>query len=93
MSKCSILLHRGSKEKMKATVYSTPQCTWCDKVVQMLEDVNDMVVNKVDITESRENYDRMTDMVGNVRNVPQVVVDGKYIGGYTSTERYLKGIK
>ena len=64
---------------MKATVYGTPECTWCDRVIQMLENVNDMVVDKVDITESRENYDRMTDMAGNVRKVPQVVVDGKYI--------------
>jgi glutaredoxin len=78
---------------MKATVYGTPECTWCDRVIQMLENVNDMIVDKVDITESRENYDRMTDMAGNVRKVPQVVVDGKYIGGYTSTELYLKGIK
>ena len=23
------------------------------------------------------------------RTVPQVVIDGKYIGGYTETERYL----
>ena len=23
------------------------------------------------------------------RSVPQVVIDGKYIGGYTETERYL----
>ena len=27
------------------------------------------------------------------RTVPQVVIDGKYIGGYTETERFLGGLK
>ena len=76
---------------MKAIVYSTPQCNWCDKVVELLENVNEMVVDKIDITESRENYDMMTDVAGNVKQVPQVVIDGKYIGGYTNTDHYLRG--
>ena len=39
------------------------------------------------------SYGTKTDMAGNVRKVPQVVVDGKYIGGYSSTELYLRGRK
>jgi len=34
--------------------------------------------------------DNMLKAAGNVKTVPQVVIDGKYIGGYTETERYLK---
>ena len=76
---------------MEATVFSTPKCTWCDKVARMLTDV-EIEVNKIDITESRENYDLMMDMTGNVKTVPQVVVDGNLIGGYTETERFLNNL-
>ena len=74
---------------MEAIVYSTPACTWCDKVTNLLIDA-EAEVNKIDITESRENFDMMTNVAGNVRTVPQVVVDGKYIGGYKETEEYLR---
>ena len=76
---------------MEATVFSTPKCSWCDKVARMLTDV-EIEVNKIDITESRENYDLMMDMTGNVKTVPQVVVDGNFIGGYTETERFLNNL-
>ena len=76
---------------MEASVFSTPKCTWCDKVTRMLTDV-EIEVNKIDITESRENYDLMMDMTGNVKTVPQVVVDGNLIGGYTETERFLNNL-
>ena len=73
---------------MKAIVYGTPRCSWCDKVKHMLEDTK-ISVEKLDITESN-NLDNMLKAAGNVKTVPQVVIDGKYIGGYTETERYLK---
>ena len=76
---------------MEATVFSTPKCSWCDKVARMLTDV-EIEVNKIDITESRENVELMTDMAGDVRTVPQVIVDGKHIGGYTETERFLNNL-
>ena len=76
---------------MEATVFSTPKCSWCDKVARMLTDV-EIEVNKIDITESRENFDLMTDMACDVRTVPQVIVDGKHIGGYTETERFLNNL-
>ena len=74
---------------MEALVFSTPKCSWCDKVVSVLKGVN-VKVDKIDITESRENYNMMTDAAGDVKTVPQVVVDGKYIGGYTEIERFLR---
>ena len=76
---------------MEATVFSTPKCSWCDKVARMLTDV-EIEVNKIDITESRENFDLMTDMAGDVRTVHLVIVDGKHIGGYTETERFLNNL-
>ena len=78
------------KEKMKAIVYGSKSCVWCDRVSHMLEDC-EVEIEKLDITES-DNMEMMREAAGEkARTVPQVVIDGKYIGGYTETERYLKG--
>tara|TARA_Y100001949_G_scaffold133091_1_gene114611 strand:- start:361 stop:552 length:192 start_codon:yes stop_codon:yes gene_type:complete len=55
----------------------------------MLEE-SEIEVTKVDVAESVENFDKMQDYAGqDVRSVPQVVIDDKFIGGYTETERFL----
>ena len=40
---------------MKAIVYGTPRCSWCDKVKQLLEDIK-IPVEKLDVTDS-DNLD------------------------------------
>ena len=62
------------------------------------EDGADMLVEKIDVSGSKELLAEMQAAAapkGNnfsqpVTSVPQVVIDGKYIGGYTEVERYLK---
>ena len=39
------------KEKMKAIVYGSKSCVWCDRVSHMLEDC-EVEIEKLDITES-----------------------------------------
>ena len=74
---------------MEATVFSTPKCSWCNKVSEMLEE-SEIEVTKVDVAESVENFRKMQDYAGkDVRSVPQVVIDDKFIGGYTEVERFL----
>ena len=75
---------------MEATVFSTPKCSWCDKVARMLTDV-EIEVNKIDITESQDNFKQMKACVGKTKmnTVPQVVIDDEYIGGYTEVERFI----
>ncbi len=74
---------------MEATVFSTSKCLWCNRVARMLEE-SEIEVTKVDVAESVENFDKMQDYAGqDVRSVPQVVIDDKFIGGYTETERFL----
>ena len=73
---------------MDAIVYGTKTCVWCDNVVRDLKK-NDAEVTKIDVSEP-ENFAQMKKFAGeDARSVPQVVIDGKYIGGYTETERYL----
>ena len=74
---------------MKAKVYGSSQCVWCDRVAKMLED-SGAVIEKVDISQGKEIIKEMQEAAGEkVNTVPQVIIDGKYVGGYTEVERYI----
>ena len=74
---------------MKATVYGTPRCSWCDRVTNMLGE-NEIEVEKIDVSESKENLKLMKGAAGkSATTVPQVVIDGKFVGGYTEVERFI----
>jgi len=76
---------------MNATVYGTKTCVWCDNVVRDLKK-NGAEVIKIDVSEP-ENFTQMKKYAGeNARTVPQVVIDGNYIGGYTEVDRYLRSL-
>ena len=73
---------------MDAVVYGTESCGWCESVVRSLKK-HTTSVTKVDVREP-DNLAEMKKFAGkDARSVPQVVIDGKYVGGYTETERYL----
>ena len=76
---------------MNAIIYGTNKCTWCDKVANTLLDAG-IDITKVDVTDA-DNLVEMKKIAGeNARTVPQVVIDGKYIGGYTEVDRYLRSL-
>ena len=73
---------------MEAVVYGTEDCGWCESVVRSLKK-HTTSVTKVNVREP-DNLEEMKKFAGkDAKSVPQVVIDGKYIGGYTETERYL----
>ena len=77
---------------MEAKMYSTSRCSWCDRVAKMLEE-NEVIVEKIDVSGDKTLIKEMQKAAGEkVTSVPQVIVDGKYIGGYTEVERFLKRI-
>ena len=74
---------------MKAIVYGTSKCSWCDKVANMLDN-SEIEVEKIDVSESKENLKSMKGAAGkSVTTVPQVIIDGKFVGGYTEVERFI----
>ena len=75
---------------MEAKIYSTPRCSWCDRVAKMLEEY-EVNVEKIDVSGNKVLIKEMQKAAGEkVTSVPQVVIDEKYIGGYTEVERFLK---
>tara|TARA_B100000959_G_scaffold269144_1_gene314615 strand:- start:205 stop:438 length:234 start_codon:yes stop_codon:yes gene_type:complete len=73
---------------MTAIVYSGTNCDWCDRVVKLLRDNGEEITEiKLD---SKEKIKEMNKTCGKKLNtVPQVVIDGEHIGGFTETERYI----
>ena len=73
---------------MTAIVYSGTNCVWCDRVVNLLKEYGEEIT-KIDL-DSKEKVKEMQEACGKkVNTVPQVIIDGKHIGGYTETERYI----
>ena len=78
---------------MTAIVYSGTNCVWCDRVVDLLKDHIDDIT-KIDVSIDKENLKQMHEACGKkVNTVPQVIIDGKHIGGFTETERYINKLK
>ena len=74
---------------MKAIMYGTSKCIWCDRVAKMLNN-SEIEVEKIDVSESKENLKLMKGVAGkSVTTVPQVVIYGKFVGGYTEVERFI----
>ena len=77
---------------MKGIIYGTDKCTWCNKVANTILDAG-IDITKVDVTEA-DILAEMKKFAGeDAKTVPQVVIDGKHIGGYTETERFLGELK
>ena len=74
---------------MKATVYTGPSCSWCDRVKVLLKD------NDYEIEEIRVNGAILEDLQIKfnkvIRTVPQVIIDDIFIGGYHEVEVLMKG--
>ena len=75
----------------RVTVYSTGTCPICDKTKILLRKW------KIDYDEVRIDLDRgklreFAQVTNNARTVPQIVIDGKCIGGFTElTELHMEG--
>ena len=71
---------------MFAIVYGSKMCHFCTKVINELEKEG-VTVEKKDVSEPNVLLE-MKEVAGeDARTVPQVVIDGKYIGGYTEVDR------
>ena len=72
---------------MKVVIYGKPNCVYCDKAKQ-LATAKDCEVEYLTFVKDFGAKD-MFDLFPNARTFPQIVVDGKAIGGYTELEKIL----
>ena len=68
----------------KAVVYSKTNCPWCVKAKQLLTEKG-VEIDEVTVGSPRAlNKEMVSEAVGRpINTVPQIILDGVYIGGYT----------
>lgn len=75
----------------RVTVYSTANCAFCDRAKTMLEKW-DIDFDEVRIDRDNAALKEFARVTNGARTVPQIVIDGKAIGGFTElTELHMDG--
>ena len=75
----------------RVTVYSTGTCPICDKTKTLLKKWQ-IDYQEVRIDLDREALKQMLELTNHARTVPQLAIDGEWIGGFNElTERHMEG--
>ena len=73
---------------MEALVYSKKPCPYCEQAKTLLTRKN-ISYTELDMTRT-EVLDKLRELVPGVKTVPQIFIDGTYVGGYTDLVERLK---
>lgn len=75
----------------RVTIYSTGTCPICDKTKILLRKWK-IAYDEVRIDLDRTRLREFAEVTNNARTVPQILIDGKCIGGFTElTELHMEG--
>lgn len=75
----------------RVTVYSTANCAFCTRAKTMLEKW-DIDYEEVRIDGDNDAMKQFIEVTNGARTVPQIVIDGRPIGGFTElTELHMDG--
>ena len=76
---------------MTATIYSKPNCPYCDRAKMLLKN-RGIQYNEVSAVENRDSLiQKVTEATGAApRTVPQIWLGESYIGGFTELEALFK---
>ena len=79
---------------LKATVYTGPGWSWCERVKVLLQDneyeIEEKAINSPFGASFLEEFQNKFNET--MRTIPQVVIDDKHIGGYAEVEDLIKGL-
>ncbi len=65
----------------KVEVYTTSFCPFCTRAKSLLKSKGVPFV-EIDVTDDAELRQKMVEMSGGRRTVPEIFIDGKIVGGY-----------
>jgi glutaredoxin 3 len=75
----------------RVTVYSTGTCPICDKTKTLLNKWH-IPYQEVRVDLDRQALKQMLELTNHARTVPQLAIDGEWIGGFNElTERHMDG--
>tara|TARA_B100001057_G_scaffold131254_1_gene130391 strand:+ start:17444 stop:17707 length:264 start_codon:yes stop_codon:yes gene_type:complete len=78
---------------MTNVVYSKPMCTYCDKAKHLLKtagiEFKEMLIGRdLDRETLLEEFE--ANGMPQPRSVPQIILNGKYVGGYNELVKYVE---
>lgn len=65
----------------KVEVYTTTYCPFCTRAKSLLKSKG-VNFEEIDVTEDAELRQKMVELSGGRRTVPEIFIDGKIVGGY-----------
>jgi len=65
--------------KKRVVLYTIQGCPYCANARNLLQN-NNIDFEEIDITPDPSMRDKLAEMSGGERSVPQIYIDGKYIG-------------
>lgn len=75
----------------RVKVYSTASCPICEKTKALLTKWS-VAYDEVMVDKDRDGLKEMLEITNHARTVPQIVIDNKWIGGYSElTELHMDG--
>jgi len=78
---------------MRTVVYSKPMCPFCDKAKALLKKLEvkfETIEVGKDISVQKLTEEFEANGMPAPRSVPQIILNGKYIGGYDSLTKYVE---
>lgn len=65
----------------KVEVYTTTYCPYCVRAKSLLKSKG-VAFEEIDVTDNPELREKMVEMAGGRRTVPEIFINGEIIGGY-----------
>ena len=74
---------------MNAIVWSKPSCTFCEQAKILLK-MKNIEFEERNISGPTWDKDDLLEVVPDARTLPQIFIDGNYIGGFVELRQYLQ---
>jgi glutaredoxin 3 len=69
------------------TIYTLPNCEFCELAKNLLHSKQNCVIYEIDLSKNSKVREGVKETLGTT--VPQIVIDGKHIGGYSELQGYI----
>ena len=73
----------------KVTIYTTDYCPFCDKAKSFLDGYG-IQYSEIDVTHDQEERQKLIEMTGGKKTVPQIFIGDKNIGGFSELSHLSK---
>ena len=73
-----------------AVIYGTDNCSYCQMAKTLCEN-HSIPYEYIDMTTDTKALNELIDEIGPFRTVPQIFVDGHYVGGFDEFKKVVNG--